>query len=195
MASYRVIGSVTIDLRFIANKLESNVLILPLDNKDDGSSIEITIQGEILGENEENDDNMSINSDSSSGTLSSVLGLNLSNSHIGYEYRKGGSPDGKDLKYVEGDYDDNNSYSLDNSQGKVSVGNSSVSSSLDQFEIAGQASKSDYISSLELKLFRQQTQYDEDMKKMKEQLESLKVSSNRQIESLNREILHLKDKR
>lgn len=194
MASYRVIGSVTIDLRFIANKLESNVLILPLDNKDDGSSIEITIQGEILGENEENDDNMSINSDSSSGTLSSVLGLNLSNSHIGYEYRKG-SPDGKDLKYVESDYDDNNSYSLDNSQGKVSVGNSSVSSSLDQFEIAGQASKSDYISSLELKLFRQQTQYDEDMKKMKEQLESLKVSSNRQIESLNREILHLKDKR
>jgi hypothetical protein len=194
MASYRVIGSVTIDLRFIANKLESNVLILPLDNKDDGSSIEITIQGEILGENEENDDNISINSDSSSGTLSSVLGLNLSNSHIGYEYRKG-SPDGKDLKYVEGDYDDNNSYSLDNSQGKVSVGNSSVSSSLDQFEIAGQASKSDYISSLELKLFRQQTQYDEDMKKMKEQLESIKVSSNRQIESLNREILHLKDKR
>jgi hypothetical protein len=77
----------------------------------------------------------------------------------------------------------------------VSVGNSSVSSSLDQFEIAGQASKSDYISSLELKLFRQQTQYDEDMKKMKEQLESIKVSSNRQIESLNREILHLKDKR
>ena len=60
MASYRVIGSVTIDLRFIANKLESNVLILPLDNKDDGSSIEITIQGEILGENEENDDNISI---------------------------------------------------------------------------------------------------------------------------------------
>lgn len=142
MSSYRVIGSVTIDLRFVANKTESNVLILPLENCSDGSSLEITIQGEVIGEHDENDETMSINSDSSSGTLSSVLGFgsystppssappsSLSKTFGFGEYNaskyENQCVDGglEDYAY---DADDANA-SLDNSQGKASIGNSSVS--------------------------------------------------------------------
>ena len=64
---YKVIGTVTLDLRFIANKTESNVLILSLEESTQGSFIEITISGEVLGENDECEDTVSLNSDSSSG--------------------------------------------------------------------------------------------------------------------------------
>ena len=44
---HRALGTVTLDLRFVANKTESNVLILPLEDSTEGSVIEITIQGEV----------------------------------------------------------------------------------------------------------------------------------------------------
>lgn len=214
MSSYRLVGSVTIDLRFVANKAESNVLILPLENCSDGSSIEITIQGEVLGENDDNDETMSINSDSSSGTLSSVLGLNNNNGSSSALHTLStvfgfgsSSPAKSDQSSINGDaYDseqfdyEHQSTSLDNSQGKVSLGNSSISGhsqagSYDNFETTGDNSKRDYISSLEVKLFKLQRQHDDELKKVRDQLELLKMTSSRQIDALNREIIQLKDKR
>jgi hypothetical protein len=136
LSSHRVIGSVTIDLRFVASKTESNVLILPLENcSDDGASIELTIQGEVIGENEDNDETMSINSDSSSGTLSSVLGLNTSSNALSSISTAFGFR-GSASKYVESSVQEDDfadvgleesSHSLDNSLGKASLGNSSIS--------------------------------------------------------------------
>ena len=149
---------------------------------------------------------MSINSDSSSGTLSSVLGLSSGNSAIftstlrSSGSKKQSSKDEKSPEYyglpLEGDDHDLNA-SLDNSQSKGSI-HSSVSGSQENFsayEVAGDTGQSDYISALELKLFRQQRQHEEEIKRMKDQVDAIKLTSSKQIDALNREILQLKDKR
>ena len=233
--TYRVIGTVTLDLRFIANKTESNVLILPLENSTEGSLMEITISGEVLGENDDLEETTSLNSDSSSGTLSSVLGLNPSNSFnklssafgfpsssssssgsgfgdgewnmgrdrdvagdsdVGSRHSSRHSTPGRGL----GDDNEGPSESLDGStRSKASsvISQSSVSDQIsDGYEITGnKTGHRDYISTLELKLFRQQRQHEEEVKRLKDQVESIKVSSSQKIDALNREILKLKDTR
>ena len=219
--THRVIGTVTLDLRFVANKTESNVLILPLEDSAEGSSIEITISGEVLGENDESEETMSLNSDSSSGTLSSVLGLNTSNSFTKLSSAFGfsspntrgdvnrdevaGSDTGSKCssrhstpgRDVLGDNEDLNE-SLDGSirsKGSM-ISRSSVSDRVSEAYVGeSKADDRDYISTLELKLFRQQRQHEEEVKRLKDQLESMKITSSKKIDTLNREVLKLKDKR
>ena len=220
LSSHRVIDSVTIDLRFMTNQVESNVLIFPMESCGPGASLEVTVQGEILSEETE-DETASINSDSSSGTLSSVLGLNFSSKNaltslsksFGFGSRGKTEVDGNDSKMGDGgsgvdddSFENSSGVSLDSSHGKASARKSFSSPAsagavptalpeLLQEDDLNCPERRDHVAQLELKLLRQQRQHDEERRRLREQLEALKASSTKQIDSLTKELSSLKDNR
>jgi hypothetical protein len=184
-------------LRFVANRSETNVLILPLEGPDEGGTVEVTILGEFLAENDDdNDETMSLGSDSSSGTLASILGLNL--------IQVSAASFGLGTTSVAAENELNSSVSSSSSRIRpngiehyddISVLNVSSSSVTQDAVDCSELSQREYISQLEMKLLRLQQHHLDEKRRMKEQFEIYKATATKQIQDLNKELFQLKDKR
>lgn len=173
------------------------MLILPLEGPYEGGTVEVTIQGEILADNyDENDETMSLGSDSSSGTLASILGLNsvqgsagsfgLGPTSVAAENEMNSSVSSSSSRiHPNGDEQYDNNSVLNISNGSV------TQDAVDSSEI----SQRDYISKLEMKLLRLQQHHLDEKRRMKEQFESYKATATKQIQDLSKELFQLKDKR
>ena len=197
-----MLGRVVIDLRFVVNRSETNILILPLEGPTEGLTVEVTIQGEILdGDVEENDETMSLGSDSSSGTLASVLGLNTSlgnASGLSSPFGTGSTAQEQATKLTTGSSFNGPPIEADDSFDDIAalnVSNGSLFQEPCDSSSGTSLSQREYIGQLEMKLLRLQQLHLDEKKRMKEQFETYRASSSKAIQDLNKELMQLKDKR